>query len=240
MPLQEQESMENSTTTTTTTTTTTVFSSSADHAGQDEDEKQVHETEEDATTLALASSSTSLEVTEKHSMSNEEEQQETSSTSNSNSHFITDWIQEKIGIEPTPEIIAIVTIYFVEGALGLARLAQTYLLKDELSLGPAELAALTGIFALPWTIKPLYGFLSDGFPLFGYKRKSYLVVAGLLGATSYAVLSWSGFWQGLETGKYIVVTTIWHACGVSCFCTRHYTRTLTCTAFFRFELSLYI
>ena len=50
------------------------------------------------------------------------------------------------GIEPTPDVLAIATIYFVEGALGLARLAQTYLLKDELHLGPAELSALSGIF----------------------------------------------------------------------------------------------
>lgn len=222
--------MENSTITTTTTATTkttTVFSSSADSAEQDEDEKQVKETEDDATALALAlassTSSTALEVTEKHSMSNEE--QETSSTiSNStSSNSISDWIQEKIGIEPSPEIIAIVTIYFVEGALGLARLAQTYLLKDELSLGPAELAALTGIFALPWTIKPLYGFLSDGFPLFGYKRKSYLVVAGLLGATSYAVLSLSGFWQALETGKYIIVYKHHFACVCACVSCLHTT-----------------
>ncbi|CAB9525633.1 biopterin transporter 1, chloroplastic [Seminavis robusta] len=93
-----------------------------------------------------------------------------------------------LGIAPTPDIVAIATIYFVEGALGLARLAQTFLLKDELHLGPAELSALTGLFVLPWTIKPLYGFLSDGFPLFGYKRRSYLVVAGLLGCASYTAL----------------------------------------------------
>ena len=61
-------------------------------------------------------------------------------------------LQEKLflGIEPTPEILAIMTIYFVEGALGLARLAQTFLLKDTLHLGPAEMAALTGLFTLPW------------------------------------------------------------------------------------------
>lgn len=93
-----------------------------------------------------------------------------------------------LGIEPTPEIIAIMTIYFVEGALGLARLAQTFLLKDELHLGPAEMSALTGVFTLPWTIKPLYGFLSDGFPLFGYRRRSYLIVCGIVGATSYLAL----------------------------------------------------
>ncbi len=64
-------------------------------------------------------------------------------------------LKEKIflGIEPTPEVLSIMAIYFVEGALGLARLAQTFFLKDELHLGPAELSALTGLFTLPWTIK---------------------------------------------------------------------------------------
>ena len=93
-----------------------------------------------------------------------------------------------MGIEPTPEIIAIMTIYFVEGALGLARLAQTFLLKDELHLGPAEMSALTGVFSLPWTIKPLYGFLSDGVPLFGYRRRSYLMLCGVLACLSYLAL----------------------------------------------------
>ena len=58
-----------------------------------------------------------------------------------------------LGIDPSPEVIAIMSIYFVEGALGLARLAQTFFLKDELHLGPADLSALTGLFTLPWTIK---------------------------------------------------------------------------------------
>ena len=109
-----------------------------------------------------------------------------------------DTIKEKLflGIEPTPEIIAIMTIYFVEGALGLARLAQTFLLKDTLGLGPAEMSALTGIFTLPWTVKPIYGFLSDGFPLFGYRRRSYLVLAGIVGCLSYTALG-ADFWNML-------------------------------------------
>ena len=102
-----------------------------------------------------------------------------------------------LGIEPTPEILAIMCIYFVEGALGLARLAQTFLLKDTLHLGPAEMSALSGLFTLPWTVKPLYGFLSDGFPLFGYRRRSYLIAAGLIGALSYTALG-ADFWNMLE------------------------------------------
>lgn len=105
-----------------------------------------------------------------------------------------------LGIEPTPDILAISTIYFVEGALGLARLAQTFLLKDDLHLGPAEMSATLGILALPWTIKPLYGFLSDGFPIFGYRRRSYLVLAGIVGFLSYSSLAWGlGGGSGSET-----------------------------------------
>jgi len=100
---------------------------------------------------------------------------------------VTSFLREKVflGIDPTPEVISIMAIYFVEGALGLARLAQTFYLKDELHLGPAELSALTGLFTLPWTIKPIYGFLSDGLPLFGYRRRSYLIICGVLGALCY-------------------------------------------------------
>ncbi len=70
-----------------------------------------------------------------------------------------------LGLDLTPDIIVISANYFVEGALGLACLAQTFLLKDELHLSPAEMSATMGFLALPWTIKPLYGFLSDGFPI---------------------------------------------------------------------------
>lgn len=100
--------------------------------------------------------------------------------------------KEKVffGNEPTPELIAILTVYFVQGILGLARLAVSFFLKDELGLSPAQVAALMGIAALPWVIKPLFGFLSDGLPLFGYKRRPYLVLSGLMGTVA---------WLGLAT-----------------------------------------
>lgn len=118
------------------------------------------------------------------------------------------WFRENVflGIDPTPDVIAIATIYFVEGALGLARLAQTYLLKDELHLGPAELSALTGLFSVPWTIKPLYGFLSDGVPLFGYRRRSYLILAGLIGCLSYSLVG--NNFLGLLEGDAVIPATV--------------------------------
>ena len=40
---------------------------------------------------------------------------------------------------------------------------------------------MTGLGAAPWVVKPLYGFLSDTVPIFGYRRRSYLIICGLLG-----------------------------------------------------------
>ena len=91
--------------------------------------------------------------------------------------------------EPTPELLAILTIYFVQGILGLARLAITFFFKDSLGLTPAEVATITGIIFLPWIVKPIYGFVSDGFPIFGYRRRPYIMASGILGAISWLALA---------------------------------------------------
>ena len=49
-----------------------------------------------------------------------------------------------------PEVLLVVTCYFLQGALGLSRLALNFYLKDELGLSPADLAALTGLASAPW------------------------------------------------------------------------------------------
>ena len=100
-------------------------------------------------------------------------------------------LQDKIlfGNAPSAELFGILTVYFVQGILGLARLAVSFFLKDDLGLTPAEVAALTGITALPWIIKPLFGFLSDGLPIFGYRRRPYLILSGLLGSVSWLALA---------------------------------------------------
>ena len=54
---------------------------------------------------------------------------------------------------------------------------------------PTQVAALSGIVAFPWLIKPVYGFLSDSLPIFGYRRRSYLILSGLLGSVSWLALS---------------------------------------------------
>lgn len=94
-----------------------------------------------------------------------------------------------LGRPLTTELTAILLVYFVQGILGLARLAVSFFLKDDLGLSPAEMAALTGLATLPWTIKPLFGFLSDGLPIIGYRRRPYLILSGLLGTVAWLILA---------------------------------------------------
>lgn len=89
----------------------------------------------------------------------------------------------------TPELFAILTVYFVQGILHLSRLSVSFFLKDDLGLTPTEVAALTGLAAFPWVIKPLFGLFSDGFPLLGYRRRSYLILSGLLGCGAWAAMA---------------------------------------------------
>ncbi len=104
---------------------------------------------------------------------------------------VKDSITQKIflGNEPNAELIAILTVYFVQGILGLSRLAVSFFLKDELLLSPVQVSALLGIVFLPWMIKPVFGFISDGLPIFGYRRRPYLILSGILGTASWVSLA---------------------------------------------------
>ena len=59
------------------------------------------------------------------------------------------------------------------------------IMYKNLGVSNTDIALYTSWLYLPWVIKPLYGFLSDTYPLFGYKRRSYLILSGLVGSASW-------------------------------------------------------
>jgi folate/biopterin transporter len=93
------------------------------------------------------------------------------------------------GVGVTPEIAAIFLVYFVQGILGLSRLAKEFFVKDELGLDPAAASLVFTVSSIPWLVKPLWGFISDAVPLFGYRRKSYLALCGVLGTVGGVALA---------------------------------------------------
>ncbi|HEY7219183.1 MAG TPA: folate/biopterin family MFS transporter, partial [Candidatus Binatia bacterium] len=68
-------------------------------------------------------------------------------------------------------------VYFAQGTWYLPNLAITFFLKDTLSLNAAQTATFFSITVIPWLIKPVYGLISDFIPLFGQRRKSYLLLS---------------------------------------------------------------
>ncbi len=79
-------------------------------------------------------------------------------------------------------------VYIVEGmgqVVGLISQPLTYFLKQVHGWTPVQVTAFITLFNLPWVIKPLYGLISDFLPLFGYRRKSYLLLANAAAIAGY-------------------------------------------------------
>ncbi|RVW40306.1 putative folate-biopterin transporter 4 [Vitis vinifera] len=66
--------------------------------------------------------------------------------------------------------------------------AVSYQLKDRLKLSPSASQFVHSIAIFPWSIKPLYGILSDCIPIGGRKRIPYLVVASVFSLFPWLVL----------------------------------------------------
>jgi predicted MFS family arabinose efflux permease len=107
-------------------------------------------------------------------------------------------------------------VYFAQGfadlAAGLANLPIQYLLKERLGLSAAESGVFWAVVGFGWTMKPLYGFVSDLFPLVGYHRKSYLVIMAALGVAGWLTLA-------VAPPHYILVLTVCALCAATlAFC----------------------
>lgn len=54
------------------------------------------------------------------------------------------------GVGMSPDTIAVAMVYFVQGVLGLSRLAVSFYLKDDLHLDPAEVCYVTHVSSIPF------------------------------------------------------------------------------------------
>lgn len=78
----------------------------------------------------------------------------------------------------------------MNGLGALPALAINFLLKDKAGLTPEGMAYFQAVTLIAWVIKPLWGMISDLFPIFGSRRKSYLILTSLVAAAAWLVLAW--------------------------------------------------
>ena len=74
-------------------------------------------------------------------------------------------------------------VYFAQGTWYLPNQTLTIALKER-GLSAGQVATFFTISTIPWLVKPLYGLVSDFFPLFGRRRKSYLLLTSAFAAAA--------------------------------------------------------
>src|SRR5919204_4081312 len=97
-------------------------------------------------------------------------------------------------------------VYFSQGMYYVADQVRNLTLKETLGLSPAQVATFGTITLIPWLIKPIYGLISDAFPLLGRRRKSYFLLTSAL-ATLAGLSLWlygePTYWS-LAIGLFVV------------------------------------
>jgi len=95
-----------------------------------------------------------------------------------------------------PRTLLFASIVIVIGVIGttlaqpqvLGRIPIQNLLKNELHADRAANAAFFFWIGLAWYFKPFVGIITDAFPLFGTRRKSYMIVGALMATVAWFAL----------------------------------------------------
>lgn len=101
--------------------------------------------------------------------------------------------QVKTSVPSAPNLMLYFAIAYLSQGISCAQfgvIAQpiSYFMMKGLNLTAAEISSYLALMMIPWVIKPVYGLLSDFIPLFGYRRKSYLITANAVSAVAFAVM----------------------------------------------------
>lgn len=81
--------------------------------------------------------------------------------------------------------------HFSQGIASLAGQPLYYYLREHLGISVSTIMLIGSLTNLPWMLKPLYGFASDLWPIFGYRRKSYIFLSAVISSFMALVIGFS-------------------------------------------------
>ncbi len=81
-------------------------------------------------------------------------------------------------------------VYFVQAAVGISAMAEFLFTRNQLGLSFVQLGILAALPTISWSIKPIYGFLTDLVPIRGLRRRPYLHITPIL-----TIVSWLYIWK---------------------------------------------
>lgn len=99
-------------------------------------------------------------------------------------------------------------IYFVQAAANLPDLPLLFILKNTLKLSPTEAQIFWTVAGLAWVIKPAWGYLSDNYPILGYRRKSYLCGMSFLAASVWFGMAYISYYEMYEYYRLLILFSL--------------------------------
>ena len=88
-------------------------------------------------------------------------------------------------------------IAFLQGLNDFNILIMFYYYKERLNFSVVKLQFIQAMVMIPWLIKPVFGFLSDNFPIAGTRRRSYLMIVCVVEMIIYLLVSFMPAMQTL-------------------------------------------
>jgi len=79
-------------------------------------------------------------------------------------------------------------VYFIQGSLGIAGIALPLYLRAQ-GFSISKITFIISVVSIPWFLKIVYGAISDTFPIFGLRRKPYLIIFVILSCFGWVLLS---------------------------------------------------
>lgn len=91
--------------------------------------------------------------------------------------------------------------------MSMGNMARRVYFANVLQLDGATSGRYVAAAMVPWSIKPMFGMLSDAVPILGYHRTSYIVFAGICGVVAWTTLGVAPL-AGVATVPFLVLMNI--------------------------------
>lgn len=91
-------------------------------------------------------------------------------------------------------VLGVVLVYGLNQGFSwsLFKVVSDYYWKDVQKVQPSEVQLFIGLYYIPWVMKPIWGLLTDVFPVKGFRRRPYFIVSGVAGAFCALTLAAGG------------------------------------------------
>ncbi|KAK4491031.1 hypothetical protein RD792_001752 [Penstemon davidsonii] len=91
-------------------------------------------------------------------------------------------------------VLGVVLVYGInQGFSGsFFKVVSDYYWKDVQKVQPSAVQLFIGLYYIPWVMKPIWGLMTDVFPVKGYRRRPYFVLAGVVGMVSALMVAAGG------------------------------------------------